>query len=47
MLGADSLLHREAWNWIKGWYKSAVYHAPPLAQVTLERTTAERVELYS
>ena len=30
-----------------GWYKAAVDCTPPPAQVTLERITAERAELYS
>ena len=32
---------------MKGWYKAAVNRAPPPARATLERITAERVELYS
>ena len=32
---------------MKGWYKDAVNRAPPPARATLERITAERVELYS
>ena len=46
LLGSDSLLHREAWHQLKGWYWYSVDHAPPPAQLTLERITAERVELY-
>ena len=46
MLGSDPPLLREAWHWIKGWYKAAVDRAPPPTRVTLERITAERVELY-
>ena len=40
-------LHREAWHWLKGWYEAEVDRAPPPARVTLERITAEQVELYS
>ena len=32
---------------MKGWYRVAVDRAPPPARVTLERITAERVDLYS
>ena len=46
MLGTDPLLHKEGWHRMKGWYRSTVDYAPPLAQVTLERITAERVDLY-
>ena len=45
--GSDPPLHREAWHWIKGWYKAAVKSAPPPARVTLNRITAERFALYS
>ena len=38
---------RKAWQRLKGWYKAAVYRAPPTDQATLERITAERVDLYS
>ena len=38
---------REAWQQLKGWYKAAVDCAPPPARATLERITAERVNLYS
>ena len=31
---------------MRGWYQEAANHAPPPAQVTLERITAERDELY-
>ena len=47
LLGPDPPLYREAWHRIKVWYKAAVDHAQPPARVTLERITAERVELYS
>ena len=40
-------MHREAWHRIKVWYKAPVDRAPPPTWVTLERITAERVELYS
>ena len=46
LLGADPLLHKEAWHRMEGWYKAAVYPAPPPAQVTLKRITVERVDLY-
>ena len=35
------------WHRIKGWYKAAVDHAPPLAWVILNRIMAERVDFYS
>ena len=41
------LLQRDAWHRIKGWYRAAVGRAPPPSRVTLERITAERVDLYS
>ena len=47
LLGLDPPLHQEAWYRIKGWYKAAVDRAPPPAWVTLDRITAESVELYS
>ena len=47
LLGSDTALNREAWHHIKGWYQATVNRAPPPARVTLERITAERVELYS
>ena len=31
---------------MKVWYWAAVGHAPPTAQVTLEKITVERVDLY-
>ena len=40
-------LHREDWHRMKGWYRVAVDRAPPPARITLERITAERVDLYS
>ena len=47
LLVSETPLHREAWHCIKEWYKAAVDRALPPAWVTLERITAERVELYS
>ena len=44
-LGSDPPLHREAWHWMKGWYRAAVDRAPPPARVTFERITADRVDL--
>ena len=46
LVGADPPLIQEAWHRIQGWYKAAVNHDLPPAQVTLERITAERVALY-
>ena len=46
-MGSDPPLHREAWHRIKGCYKAAVDRDPPPARVTLERITADRVELNS
>ena len=45
-MGSNPPFHREAWHCIKGWYKDAVDRAPPPTRDTLERTTAERVDLY-
>ena len=47
LLGSEPPLHRESWHRIKGWYWAAVDRAPPPVQVTLEKITEERVELYS
>ena len=47
LLGGDTPNAKEAWRKMKGRYKAAVNRAPPPAQATLERITAERVELYS
>ena len=44
---SDLPLHREAWHRIKGCYKAAVDRALLPAQVTLEQTTAERVDMYN
>ena len=43
----DPPLHQESWHWMKEWYRAAVYRALPPARVTLERITAERVDIYS
>ena len=51
--GVESLLggyppnSKEAWRRLKGWYKAVVNRSPPPARATLERITAERVDLYS
>ena len=47
LLGGDPPNAKEAWRRMKGWYKAAVNRAPPPARATLERITAERIELYS
>ena len=47
LLGGDPPNAKEAWRRMKGWYMAAVNRAPSPARVTLERITAERVELYS
>ena len=46
LLGADPPNPREAWRRLKGWYKAAVDRAQPPARATLDRITAERVDLY-
>ena len=46
LLGGYPPNAKEAWRRMKGWYKAAVNRAPPPARATLERITAERVELY-
>ena len=46
LLGGDQPNAKEAWRWMKWWYKAAVNRAPPPARATLERIMAERVELY-
>ena len=46
LLGLDPPLQHEVWHRVKGWYWAAVHCAPPPAQVTLERITAEQVDLY-
>ena len=45
IIGSDPQLYQEAWHQIKGWYWAAVDCALPPARVTLEWTTAERVDL--
>ena len=47
LLGEDPPNPKEAWRRLKGWYKATVNRAPTPAQATLERITAERVDLYS
>ena len=47
LVKADPPLIQEAWYRLQGWYKAAVDRAPPPAQATLKRITAERVTLYS
>ena len=47
LVKADPPLTQEAWYRLQGWYKAAVDRAPPPAQATLKRVTAERVALYS
>ena len=46
LLGGDPPNVKEAWRRMKGWYKAVVNRAPPPAPSTLERITAEQVELY-
>ena len=43
--GYPSLPH-EVWRRMWGWYRAAVYHAALPSRITLERITAERMELY-
>ena len=47
LLGSDPPLHREAWHRLKGWYQTAVDRSTPPNRLTLERITAELVDLYS
>ena len=47
LLEADPPNPREVWRRLKGWYKATVNRAPPPVRATLERITAERVNLYS
>ena len=47
LMSSDHPLYRESWHQIKGLYRAAVDRAMPPAQVTLERKTVERVEMYS
>ena len=46
LLGEDLLNPKEACRRLKGWYKAVVNQAPPPARATLERITAEWVDLY-
>ena len=46
LLGVDPPKKKEAWRRLKVWYKSAVNRAPPPARATLERITADQVDLY-
>ena len=45
--GIGTPLHKEAWYWMKVWYRAAVDRAPPFAWVTLKRIMAECVDIYS
>ena len=47
LLGEDPPNAKEAWRRMKGWYRATANRGPPPARATLERITAERVELYS
>ena len=47
LLGGDPPNAKDAWRRMKGWYKDEVSRALPPAQATLQRITAEQVELYS
>ena len=47
LLGRNPPNAKEAWRRLKGGYKAAVNRDPPPARATLERITANRVELYS
>ena len=47
LLGGDPPNVKEVWRRMKGWYRAAVNRALLPARDTLERITAERVELYS
>ena len=44
--GSGLPLHKEYWRWIKGLYKVTFNCTPPPAWVTLERITADRIDLY-
>ena len=46
LLTGDPPLPREPCRRMRGWYIESVDHAPPPAQVTLKRITAERKEFY-
>ena len=45
--GEDPPNAKEAWRRMKGWYRASANRGPPPARATLERITAELVELYS
>ena len=47
LIWADPPNPKESWRRLKGWYKAAVNGEPPPARATLDRITAERVDLYS
>ena len=47
LVKADPPLIQETWYRLQGWYKAEVDRAPPPAQSTLKRITADRVTLYS
>ena len=47
LLGGNPPNPKEALRRLKGWYMAAVNRAPPPARATLERITADRVDLYS
>ena len=47
LLREDPPNAKESWRRMKGWYRAAEKRGPPPARDTLERITAERVELYS
>ena len=44
-LRADTPLYKEEWHWMKGWYQATFDCAPLPARVTLDRITAEWVDL--
>ena len=46
LLNKDPPLLQEEWRRMRGWYRAAVDHALPPAQITLKRITAERMKLY-
>ena len=47
LLGEDPPNAKEVWQRMKGWYRAAANRGPPPARATVDRITAERVELYS
>ena len=47
LLGEYPPIAKEAWRRMKGWYRAAANRGPPPDRATIERITAERVELYS